>query len=70
MSSPKPNRTKSPFPTRRLDLSPMPEQGYPRTPEHEQLEEDLHHDGSVAAPDSGEIDDDDVPTLRDPSKQF
>ncbi len=46
----------------------MPEQGYPRTPEHEQLEEDLHHDGSVTPPDAGEVDDDDVPTLRDPSK--
>jgi hypothetical protein len=43
-------------PNPRLDQSPKPKAGYPRTPQHEQLEEQLHH------PPEGVTSDDDRPT--------
>ena len=34
----------------RLDQSPDPQAGYPLTPQHEQLEEQLHHEPAASAP--------------------
>ncbi len=41
---------KSPPRNPRLDQSPDPRAGYPRTPQHEQLEEQLHHEPAASAP--------------------
>ncbi len=40
---------KSSRPNPRLDQSPDPRSGYPRTPEHEQREEQLHHEPGASA---------------------
>jgi hypothetical protein len=49
-------------PLKRLDQSPRPEAGYPRAPEHEQFEEQLHHSAHA---EEDEVDQD-APTVRNP----